>query len=79
MIVPALKKVTNFKIQSILATSTAITLTSGVGVITATLMDDELADRPSIRWWRYSRVCYSVRSIAKRFSGSERRDSKTLL
>lgn len=39
VIVPALKKVTNFKIQSILATSlTAIIVTSGVGVTSATLM-----------------------------------------
>lgn len=39
VIVPALKKVTNFQIQSILATSlTAVTITSGVGVTSATLM-----------------------------------------
>lgn len=39
VIVPALKKVSNFKIQSILATSlTAIIVTSGVGVTSATLM-----------------------------------------
>jgi len=39
VIVPALKKVTNFQIQSILATSlTAITVTSGVGATSAMLM-----------------------------------------
>jgi len=40
VIVPTLKKVTNFPIQSILATSlTAITITSGVGVTSAIFMD----------------------------------------
>ena len=71
VIVPALKKVTNFKIQSILATSlTVITLTSGVGVISATLMGT--MNWPIALPFAGGSIAGMLfgRLIAKRFSGS---------